>query len=168
MEDSGFRFGRQSSARLARVHRDLVITAKEALRRSSVDVTVPRDGGARTLEEQQVLVDAGASQTLDSRHRITGDDQLCKAVDLVPWVNHGPRWEWPPIFAFAKWMAEVAHERDIAEHLTWGGVWDKRVSQLDINALNFEVQQYIKRRQHRGLSAFIDGPHWELCREHYP
>ena len=69
-----FKLGARSLTRLRGVHPDLVKVVTRAIEISTLDFTVLE--GVRSLERQQALVEAGASQTLKSRH-LTGH-----AVDL--------------------------------------------------------------------------------------
>lgn len=154
---SQFTLGAKSLAELQGVHSDLVAVVKRAIELSIQDFAV--HDGIRTLAEQQNLVGAGASQTLDSRH-ITGH-----AVDLVPYINGKLRWEWPPIYRIADAVRTAAKEQGTP--IRWGGAWD-----IDFGASSDApedlVAGYVARRRRAGLRAFIDGPHFELPKAHYP
>lgn len=76
---ASFTLGKTSLNELRGVHPDLVALVKRAIALTAQDFTV--HDGLRTLAEQQQLIAAGASQTMDSRH-LSGH-----AVDLVPYVN---------------------------------------------------------------------------------
>ena len=82
-----FKLGARSLTRLKGVHPDLVKVVTRAIEISTLDFTVLE--GLRSLERQQALVEAGASQTLKSRH-LTGH-----AVDLGAWVDGQVDWSWP-------------------------------------------------------------------------
>jgi hypothetical protein len=84
----------------------LIAVVKRAIQLSVQDFAV--HDGIRTLDEQKNLVQAGASQTLDSRH-ITGH-----AVDLVPLINGKLRCEWEPIFRIADAVQQAAKELGIS------------------------------------------------------
>jgi len=105
------------------------------------------------------MVQKGAAQTLDSRH-VTGH-----AVDLVPYINGKPRWEWPPIYLIADAMRMGAQELEIP--LRWGGAWDADFTNSTESPADLAAN-YVSRRGKQGLSAFIDGPHFELLRSRYP
>ncbi|MGE0667541.1 MAG: M15 family metallopeptidase [Sphingomonadales bacterium] len=152
-----FKLGRKSLAEMDGVHPDLVAVVKRAIELSVQDFSV--HDGIRTIEEQKRLVQTGASQTLDSRH-ITGH-----AVDLVPYVNGKLRWEWEPIYRIADAVRLAARELGIP--LRWGGAWD-----IDFTASQDSpediVTDYAARRRAAGKKAFLDGPHYELPKAHYP
>ena len=152
-----FVLGKKSLRELQGVHPALVATVKRAIQLTVQDFSV--HDGIRTLEDQQRLVLSGASQTLESRH-ITGH-----AVDLVPYVNGKLRWEWPPIYLIAAAVRVAANE--LGTPIRWGGAWD-----IDFTASTESpedlVAQYVARRQHAGLRAFIDGPHYELPVSKFP
>lgn len=149
-----FVLGNRSRTMLNGVHPDLVWLAERAIQLTEVDFAVT--DGVRTVEQQRALVARGASTTMNSRH-LTGH-----AIDLVPWINGGLRWEWGPIYYVASAVQQAAKERGMK--LRWGGVWDKAFEDLQAGpaGLEREVEAYVSRRRARGLRAFIDGPHYEI------
>ena len=152
-----FSLGRQSLQELKGVHADLVAVVKRAIELTAQDFSV--HDGLRTPEEQQRLIAAGASQTMDSRH-LTGH-----AVDLVPVINGKLRWEWPPIYVIADAVRVAA--RELGTPLRWGGAWDTDFTASTASPEDL-VAQYVARRKKQGLRAFIDGPHFELPKAKYP
>jgi peptidoglycan L-alanyl-D-glutamate endopeptidase CwlK len=108
-----FKLSQRSKDRLKGVHPDLVKVVEHAIEITTVDFAVLE--GLRTPERQKVLKEAGASQTLNSRH-ITGH-----AVDLGAWVDGEVRWDWPLYHQIAKAMKAAAAELDIP--IEWGGDW---------------------------------------------
>jgi peptidoglycan L-alanyl-D-glutamate endopeptidase CwlK len=108
-----FTLGHRSRQRLKGVHPDLVKVVERAIQLTTVDFTVLE--GLRTPERQKALVEAGASQTLNSRH-ITGH-----AVDLGAWVDDEVRWDWPLYHKIAAAMKEAAKQVDVP--IEWGGDW---------------------------------------------
>ena len=101
-----YMLGARSKTRLKGVHPDLIKVVVRAIEITTVDFTVLE--GLRTPERQKTLYEAGASQTLNSRH-ITGH-----AVDLGAWVDNEVRWDWPLYHKIAKAMKEAAQEIDIS------------------------------------------------------
>ena len=152
-----FELGEKSRKELTGVHPLLVATVEKAIALTVQDFAV--HDGIRTLVEQQRLVAAGASRTLDSRH-LTGH-----AVDLVPYVNGKLRWEWPPIYRIADAMRMAA--RELQAPLRWGGAWDVDFTKSD-DAPEDMVSDYVGRRRKAGKAAFIDGPHFELPQKLFP
>ena len=108
-----YTLGPRSKQRLKGVHPDLVKVVERAIEITDVDFTVLE--GLRTPERQKALVEAGASQTLNSRH-ITGH-----AVDLGAWVGDEVRWDWPLYHKIAAAMKEAARQLGVA--IVWGGDW---------------------------------------------
>lgn len=108
-----FKLSQRSKDRLKGVHPDLVKVVEHAIEITTVDFAVLE--GLRTPERQKVLKEAGASQTLNSRH-ITGH-----AVDLGAWVDGEVRWDWPLYNQVAKAMKAAAAELNIP--IEWGGDW---------------------------------------------
>ena len=108
-----YKLSKRSRARLAGVHPDLVKVVERAIEITEVDFAVLE--GRRSIERQRALVEAGASQTLDSRH-LTGH-----AVDLGAWVDGATRWDWPLYHRIAHAMRQAAAE--FGTPITWGGDW---------------------------------------------
>ena len=101
-----FSLGPRSKQRLRGVHPDLVKVVERAIKITDVDFTVLE--GLRTPERQKALVEAGASQTLNSRH-LTGH-----AVDLGAWVGDEVRWDWPLYHKIAAAMKEAAKQEGVS------------------------------------------------------
>ena len=110
-----YRLSQSSLDHLVGVHPDLVRVVKHAIGITSVDFTVLE--GVRSIERQQELVLAGASQTLKGRH-LTGH-----AVDLGAYVAGEIRWDWPLYHKIAAAMVHAASELGVP--LEWGGDWTK-------------------------------------------
>lgn len=108
-----YKLGERSQLRLKGVHPDLVKVVEHAIDISTINFTVLE--GLRTPERQKLLRDAGASQTLNSRH-ITGH-----AVDLGALVDGEVRWDWPLYHQIAKAMKQSAKDLNVA--IVWGGDW---------------------------------------------
>ena len=108
-----FRLSARSRARLSRVHPALIAVVERAIARTSVDFMIVE--GVRTPERQAVLVRAGASRTLKSRH-LTGH-----AVDVAALVDGQVRWDWPLYGRIAE--AFKAAALDLKTPLIWGGDW---------------------------------------------
>ena len=108
-----FSLGPRSKQRLKGVHPDLVKVVERAIEITDVDFTVLE--GLRTPERQKALVEAGASQTLNSRH-LTGH-----AVDLGAWVGDEVRWDWPLYHKISAAMKEAAKLEGVS--IVWGGGW---------------------------------------------
>jgi peptidoglycan L-alanyl-D-glutamate endopeptidase CwlK len=108
-----YSLGPRSKQRLRGVHPDLVKVVERAIQITEVDFTVLE--GLRTPERQKALVEAGASQTLNSRH-LTGH-----AVDLGAWVGDEVRWDWPLYHKIAAAMKEAARLEGVK--IVWGGDW---------------------------------------------
>jgi peptidoglycan L-alanyl-D-glutamate endopeptidase CwlK len=108
-----YTLGPRSRQRLKGVHPDLVKVVERAVEISTIDFTVLE--GLRTPERQKTLLEAGASQTLNSRH-ITGH-----AVDLGAWVGDEVRWDWPLYHKIAAAMKDAAKQEGV--NIVWGGDW---------------------------------------------
>ena len=160
-----YRLGTRSRAELKGVHPDMDKVVRRAIKITRQDFTV--HDGIRTLREQKRYVKKGVSKTLNSKH-LKQKDGYGHAVDLVPYINGKLRWEWEPIYEIAAAMHQAAN--DLGVQLRWGGVWDRVFN--DLNAGNARgarraVRVYVERRRKAGRRAFIDGPHFELHRNHF-
>jgi peptidoglycan L-alanyl-D-glutamate endopeptidase CwlK len=137
----------------------MVAVVKRAIVLTDSDFTVFE--GVRSARRQNRLFRKKASQ-LDGYHKISKhqkqSDGFGHAVDLVPWIDGQPRWEWEPIYDIADAMQIAAEELDVP--IRWGGAWIK------INGLNQSLRQaqadYVQRKLEEGKRAFPDGPHYEL------
>ena len=108
-----FRLSRRSRAHLEGVHPALVAVVEAAIVRTPVDFMITE--GLRTPARQAVLVKAGASRTIRSRH-LTGH-----ALDVAALVNGQVRWDWPLYGRIAE--AFKAAAVDLKTPLIWGGDW---------------------------------------------
>jgi peptidoglycan L-alanyl-D-glutamate endopeptidase CwlK len=108
-----FSLGARSRSRLKGVHPVLVKVVERAIQLSTIDFTVLE--GVRTIERQKILVNSGASQTMNSRH-LTGH-----AVDLGAWIEDEVRWDWPLYAQINEAMQKAAKELGIS--VIWGGGW---------------------------------------------
>lgn len=108
-----FRLSRRSRDRLIGVHPALIAVVERAITRTPVDFMVTE--GLRTPARQAVLVKAGASRTLNSRH-LTGH-----AVDVAALIEGQVRWDWPLYPRIAE--AFKAAALDLKTPLVWGGDW---------------------------------------------
>lgn len=116
-----YTLGVRSRARLKGVHPDLVKVVERAINLTTVDFTVLE--GVRDPMRQKKLVEAGASQTMNSRH-IPGADGFAKAVDLGAWVDDQVDWSWPLYAKINDAMQEAA--KQVGVDITWGGDWKMR------------------------------------------
>lgn len=148
-----FVFGARSEAELKGVNPTLVAVTRRALVLSTVDFGVY--DGIRTVAEQRAHVAAGNSKTMASKHL----DGL--AVDLVPFIGGRYVWDWNGCYSIALAMDKAATEMGVADRITWGGAWDRRLSDYgnDPAAYRREVDAY--KARHAGPD-FIDGPHFEI------
>ena len=106
---SNFVLGKSSLKELEGVTPKLVEVVKLAIQITTQDFTVY--DGIRTLKEQEKYVKAGTSKTMKSKHL----DGL--AVDLVPWVNGKPVWDWNKIYPIVYAMDEAATQLGVANKM---------------------------------------------------
>lgn len=149
--------GEKSLAKLRGVHPRLVQVVKRAILLSKQDFAVT--DGLRTAEQQRTLVQKGASKTMLSRH-LKQRDGWGHAVDLVPWINGGPRWEWEPIWNIAVAVDEASTELNV--NLIWGAVWDIPMMKYGGSARELKAAVEAYKKRHPGPD-FIDGPHYQLA-----
>lgn len=156
--ENRFDWGPKSRAELKGVKPELVECAALALMHYSTQDFMCYDG-IRTVEEQRHYVKIGTSQTMQSKHLPQLSDGFGHAVDLVPVVNGVPKWDWALIYEVARAVKAAADYLGIANHIRWGGAWDRVLSDFKSDA-HFQqvVTDYTQR--HPGKD-FIDGPHFE-------
>ena len=147
-----FKLSKRSLSRLEGVDPKLFRVVNHAINFTYVDFGVSQ--GLRTVDEQELLVAAGASKTMNSKH-ITG-----QAVDLVAYIGSRVSWELNLYDEIADAMAFAADLCDVS--IRWGGAWQCN----DIRKWEGDMQScsdaYIDLRRSQGKKPFIDGPHYEL------
>lgn len=152
--------GKSSKRELIGVHPKMVSVVEKAITITEQDFTV--FDGMRTAADQRALYKRGASQ-IDGYSKIgkhqAQSDGYGHAVDLVPWIDGRPVWDWDAIYLIADAMVTSARQLDVT--LRWGGCWQV-VNDLTGSPENW-VAAYVKRKRAAGRRAFNDGPHWELA-----
>ena len=139
-----------------------------ALSTQAFGFTAPQ---SRTRAEEAELVRQGRSHTLKSHHIIDGGPGWASpgcsgALDAVPIDEAGAFvWEWPRIYHIAA-AFRAASDR-LATPITWGGVWDRLMSDYGPSPAEIEAaEQAYAARQHAAGNhrILLDGPHFELGR----
>lgn len=137
-------FNDRSKAKLETCHPDLVLIMNEAIK--VIDFTVLE--GARSDDMQKEYFAQGRSKldgvTKKSKHQVSADQPLSRAVDIAPWPVV---WNDTSKFCFLagviKGVAAALYSRgEIKNRIRWGGDWN------DNN--DFKDQ------------SFVDLPHFEL------
>lgn len=151
-----FMLGSGSLKRLEAVSPTLVMLVKDAITITKQDFSVLE--GLRSIEDEQKHIDNHTSKLHDPRNckHCAQLDGFSHAVDLVPYVNNEPSWDWQYIWAIAFAMRDAAIRHKVL--IKWGAVWDKPLNSLS-GDLKKEAHDYCER--HPGKD-FEDGPHYEL------
>lgn len=152
-----FVLGPKSRLNLAGVHPKLVGCVQLAITLTTQDFTVYE--GLRSVEQERKNVQMGTSQTMNSQH-IVQHDGFGHAVDLVPFINNRPTWDWDGCYKVAMAMDEAATQLSIANHIRWGGAWDKRLSDFGGDEPKYKAEVQAYQIRHLGKD-FLDGPHFE-------
>jgi len=153
-----FKLSQRSLDNLEGVDERLAAVVKQAIHDTKIDFGVIC--GLRTIEEQRILVQKGASQTLKSKH-IDG-----KAVDLFAYVGSRGSWELNLYDDIADAMARSA--KNIGVGICWGAAWSTGAIPypMDIRYWNDTMEEamnsYVDKKRAMNKRAFIDGPHFEL------
>ena len=155
-----YRLGTLSASRLQEVQVDLARVVRRAIEITEQDFQVYE--GLRDLERQRELVAKGASRTLDSYHLADKYGQS-HAVDLVPWIAGKLQWQDGPCLVVAKAMHRAAKQFMVP--VTWGGCWDLRLTQLNPDDLEGEIDSYVARYvKDHGKKPLVDRPHFQVPR----
>lgn len=152
-----FALGKSSIANLIGVIPSLEAVVNLAIKLSSQDFTVYE--GLRSLEQQRINIKKGVSQTLDSMH-LRQSDGFGHAVDLVPWIDGHPVWDWDGCYKIAMAVDEAATTLGCSQHIRWGGAWDKTLADFGGNEADYKQQTILYAARHKGKD-FLDGPHFE-------
>jgi peptidoglycan L-alanyl-D-glutamate endopeptidase CwlK len=102
----------------------------------------------RTLEQQKKFFAAGTSKTMNSKHLITPEHPLSRAVDAGPyphvWPQEGSKdfWkDWGRLYYFAGMV--VAIGRELGLDVRYGGDWNGNFDLKDENfydGVHFEIR----------------------------
>jgi peptidoglycan LD-endopeptidase CwlK len=148
-----FKLSKRSLGKLQGVDEQLVATVKLAITVAKIDFGVIC--GLRTMEEQRVLVDKGASKTMRSKH-LDG-----KAVDLMAYIGSRGSWELNLYDDIADAMQEAAVETGAV--LRWGAAWQINDIRQWNGTMEDAMNAYVDLRRSEGKRPFIDGPHFEIA-----
>jgi len=148
-----FRLSDRSMSMLQGVDEQLVATVKLAILNTKIDFGVIC--GIRTMEEQRVLVEKGASKTMRSKH-LDG-----KAVDLMAYIGSRGSWELNLYDDIADAMQEAAVETGAV--LRWGAAWHINDIRDWDGTMEDAMNSYVDLRRSQGKRPFIDGPHFEIA-----
>ena len=148
-----FKLSQRSLDKLDGVDEKLVATVKLAIAVAKIDFGVIC--GLRTMEEQRVLVDKGASKTMRSKH-LEG-----KAVDLMAYIGSRGSWELNLYDDIADAMKEAAVETGAV--LRWGAAWHIPDIRQWNGTMEDAMNAYVDLRRSEGKRPFIDGPHFEIA-----
>jgi peptidoglycan L-alanyl-D-glutamate endopeptidase CwlK len=147
-----FKLSDRSLSTLQGVDEQLVATVKLAIAITKIDFGVIC--GIRTVAEQRLLVDKGASKTMRSKH-LEG-----KAVDLMAYIGSRGSWELNLYDDIADAMKEAAVETGAA--LRWGAAWHISDIRKWSGTMEQAMNAYVDLRRSQGKRPFIDGPHFEI------
>ena len=147
-----FRLSQRSFDKLEGVNEQLATTVKLAILLTKIDFGVIC--GLRTMEEQRVLVDKGASKTMRSKH-LDGN-----AVDLMAYIGSRGSWELNLYDDIADAMKEAATETGAV--LRWGAAWHIPDIRQWNGTMEDAMNEYVDLRRSEGKRPFIDGPHFEI------
>lgn len=154
-----FFLGERSLRELDGVHANLVAVVKGAIEITTQDFTV--HDGLRSADEQVEHFLNETSKLNGRPHGVAftykgesyvgngvSKHQTGEAVDLVPYANGKPTWDWELIFPVAEAVRAAAE--GLGVRLRWGGTW-KELTGTTEPARDLHAR-------HQGW----DGPHYEL------
>ena len=148
-----FKLSKRSLERLEGVNPPLVEVVEKAITLTNIDFGVTC--GLRTMEEQQALVDSGASQTMNSKH-LEGN-----AVDVVAYVGSRITWELNVYDDIADAFKSAA--QDLGVGIRWGAAWQIPDIRDWDQSMEAAMNAYVDLRRGQGKRPFIDAPHFELA-----
>ena len=113
------RFSKSSEQKLINLHPDLVSVAYLALSYSKYDFGITET--LRTIEQQEIYVKEGKSETMNSRH-LENEGGYSEALDIKIWVNGSISWKKEHFSKVAAAFFEAAIELGVK--IEWGGHWE--------------------------------------------
>lgn len=112
-----FLFGTRSEALLRNLNPELVGVLRLALSYNEMDFTIIQT--LRTVEEEEKMVAAGKSQTMNSKH-LPGADGKARAADCAPFPI-----DWKDIPRFCKLNDLIQRAaNELGVKIVWGGSWN--------------------------------------------
>tara|TARA_R110000764_G_scaffold12604_2_gene36866 strand:- start:430 stop:885 length:456 start_codon:yes stop_codon:yes gene_type:complete len=147
-----YKLSQRSLDTMAGVDERLVAVAKLAIQNTSVDFGVIC--GLRTIQEQRVLFDKGASKTMKSKH-IDGN-----ALDLMAYIGSRGSWELKLYDKIGDAIIDAAKEVGVA--LRWGAAWHCSDVRTWDGSCKDLMNAYVDLRRSQKKRPFIDAPHWEI------
>ena len=147
-----YKLSTRSQERLMGVEPELKEVVYEAIKVTKIDFGVIE--GLRTEEKQKQLVEAGASQTMKSKH-LEG-----RAVDLMAYIGGRGSWELNVYDEIADAMKEAAVKVDVA--VRWGAAWTVSDIRSWEGTMEEAMLHYVDIRRGQNKRPFIDAPHFEL------
>ena len=147
-----FKLSQRSFQKLVDVHPDMVAVVKHAIAVTKIDFGVTY--GVRTVEELEILVAAGRSQTMKSNH-LDG-----RAVDGVAYFGSDISWELNVYDDICDAFAEAARRNSVA--IKWGAAWSEGDIRMYQGTAEDAMNAYIDLRRSQGRRPFIDAPHFEM------
>ena len=147
-----YKLSTRSQERLMGIEPELKEVVYEAIKVTKIDFGVIE--GLRTEEKQKQLVEAGASQTMKSKH-LEG-----RAVDLMAYIGGRGSWELNVYDEIADAMKEAATKVEVA--VRWGAAWTVTDIREWEGTMEDAMNSYIDTRRSEGRRPFIDAPHFEL------
>lgn len=119
-----FNLNPRSLERLKGVHPDLVRVITAAAATAPADLEFIVTEGPRSVEQQRLNVQHGASETMKSRHIPSCNAcGLACAVDLAYVINGTARWDWPLYARLAQYVKATATKLGVP--IEWGGDWTR-------------------------------------------
>ena len=144
-----YTFSQRSKDRLEGVDEGLVKVFTDAISISEVDFGIGE--GVRSLERQKMLVSAGKSHTLNSRH-LTGH-----AVDILCFIDGKLTWDPKHYITAAEAVRETSMFLNIP--IRWGGAWSVLGESPGAQAA---TDTYVARKRDQGKRPFLDYVHFEI------
>ena len=148
------RYGQASESRLESVRsKGIKAVFRQVVR--YFDNTIPQFGGARTIDEQRMLVARGSSKTMKSKH-LDG-----MALDAIPYPVRWPRMLEADENGMVSLETARAYAKDLGRfyyfggyvlgtadcmgvHLDWGGDWD---GDRDVHDQSFDDLLHFQERK---------------------
>jgi len=148
-----FELSDKSLQKLEGVNDKLCLTLLNAIKLTKIDFGITC--GLRSKEEQEKLVQSGASTTMKSKHLIG------EAVDVVAYVNGRVSWEINVYDDIAEAIRQSAKTFQIG--IRWGAAWSVPDICLWPDTMEEAMLSYIDLKRRHNARPFIDAPHFEIA-----
>lgn len=118
-----YQFGSGSARKLVDLDEGMALVARCALRYGIMDFSVVETLRVKAIQDRYYRVRKSKVRWPDSKHNVPPGKRCSrvKAMDLVPWVNGAPSYDWRHCLVLAGIVLAAGAQLHVP--IRWGGCW---------------------------------------------